>query len=308
MMRRIAILGVAVVLAAPVFGASLGTASRNVIPGEIQQIISVDYRALRNSPTAMDLKAKVLPPAMKQFETALHSVGIQDSDIEQITFAAYRTKSGLKTVGVAQGQFSTKNMLKKFAAKKIKGEKFRRDTLYPMGGMQMAILDDYTLLFGESAAVKQSLAARDGEGTTLNGNTAITDLISGVESGPIWSVLDTQGTQAMLRSALGDAEKLADYDVIKKRLTASRYQMDFNNGVNFDLDVLTSDSMSAATLSSLLKAAVLLKQTTATGAEKLALDSMSVESSGGALKVHFKTEDKKFESLMQSQLFEAVSR
>ena len=33
-----------------------------------QQIISVDYRALKNSDTAMALKQQVLPPALKEFE------------------------------------------------------------------------------------------------------------------------------------------------------------------------------------------------------------------------------------------------
>src|SRR5262249_61234887 len=45
----------------------LGSSARTVIPSDIQQIISVDYRALKNSDTAMALKAQVLPPALKEF-------------------------------------------------------------------------------------------------------------------------------------------------------------------------------------------------------------------------------------------------
>ena len=40
----------------------------------------------------------------------------------------------------------------------------------------------------------------------------------------------------MMRSAMGDASKVADYDTIKKRLLGSRYTLSFNSGVNFDLD------------------------------------------------------------------------
>ena len=36
----------------------LGTSARVVIPADIQQLISVDYRALKNSPTALALKAR----------------------------------------------------------------------------------------------------------------------------------------------------------------------------------------------------------------------------------------------------------
>ena len=55
----------------PARAASLGTAARSVIPSEVQQIINVDYRRLRNSETAMAMKAKLVPPNLKQFEDAL---------------------------------------------------------------------------------------------------------------------------------------------------------------------------------------------------------------------------------------------
>jgi len=84
------------------FGAALGTSTRTVIPSDIQQIISVDYRALRNSPTALALKNQVLPENLKQFETALRGVGVNpDVDVEQLTFASFRTKGKVMIVGVA---------------------------------------------------------------------------------------------------------------------------------------------------------------------------------------------------------------
>src|SRR5437016_11214166 len=106
-------------------------------------------------------------------------------------------------------------------------------------------------------------------------------MIGSVDSGTVWSVLDQQGTQNMMRSALGDASKLADYETVKKRLLGSRYSMNFSNGVNFDLDVVTSDSMTAATLSSLLKAGVMYKKMNASPIEKVAMDSLTVDSEIG---------------------------
>jgi len=47
------------------FAAALGTATQSVIPADVQQIISVDYRSLQNSPTAQALKAQVLPQNLK---------------------------------------------------------------------------------------------------------------------------------------------------------------------------------------------------------------------------------------------------
>ncbi len=133
-------------------------------------------------------------------------------------------------------------------------------------------------------------------------------MIDAVQSEPVWSVLDAQGTQNMMHSALGQAAQLSDYNVIKKRLLGSRYVMNFNNGVKFDLDVVTSDSMMAATLSSLVKAGMMYRKMAATPTEKMALEGVSVESDSSLLKLHFKTDNNRFESLLHSDLFAAVSR
>ena len=76
-MKRIAVCLCMLLLAAvPAMATALGTSARSVIPADIQQIISVDYRALKNSSTAQALKARVLPDQLKEFETSLRGVGI----------------------------------------------------------------------------------------------------------------------------------------------------------------------------------------------------------------------------------------
>jgi len=83
--------------------------------------------------------------------------------------------------------------------------------------------------------------------------------------------------------------------------------MNFDQGVKFDLDVITSDSVTAATLSTVVKAGMLYKKMQVSGPEKAALDSMSVESDSDQLRFHFRADDKKFQSLLNSELFAAVS-
>ncbi|HEY1261993.1 MAG TPA: hypothetical protein VGF06_00630 [Terriglobales bacterium] len=288
----------------------LGSSARTVIPAEVQQVISVDYRALKNSNTAMALKQQVLPESLKQFEAALKGVGIDpDKDVDQLTFASYRSKKNVRVIGVAQGEFSLKTILGRMRLRKVKPVKYRMAELYPMaGGMQMSFLEQDTMLFGDMEALKDALDARDGYALTMDSNSQVVDMIGSVDSGAVWSVLDQQGTQNMMRSALGDASKLGDFETIKKRLLGSQYTMNFSNGVNFDLDVLTSDSVTAATLSSLVRAGMLYRKMNATATEKVALDNVTVDSSSSNLQFHFKTDDKQFQSLLHSDLFAAVSR
>jgi hypothetical protein len=310
-LRKSLIVPCIAVLATAALAAPLGSSVRPAIPAEVQQIICVDYRALKNSDTALALKAQVLPENVKQFEVALKNVGISpDRDVDELTFISYRhPKRGLQVLGAAQGVFPTKTVLRRLRLQKIRPVKYRDADIYPMSsGMEMTFLDDSTLLFGEGGAVRGSLDARDGYVTTLDSNPDISNLIGDVESGSVWSILDQKGTQNMLLSALGDASRLADYETVKKRILGSRYTMNFQNGVNFDLDVITSDSMTAATLSSLVKAGMLYKKMTASPVEKAALEDVSVDSDSSKLQMHFKADDKQFQSLIHTSLFAAVSK
>jgi hypothetical protein len=292
------------------FSMPIASSARSMVPSEIQQLIGVDYRALKDSPTAQQLKQQVLPDNLKELEVALKGVGIEaEHDLDQLNFASFRTeKKGIQTIGVAQGSFSAKVVLKKMKLKKIAGTKYGTSLIYPMdNGLVMTFLDDNTLAFGTEASLHSALDTRDGKRPSLDSNPVMTDQMSAVDGSPVWSILDQKGTQAMMYSALGDAARVADYESLKKRILASRYTMNFQSGVNFDLSVLTADSMTAATLSTVVKAGMLYKKLNATPIEKTALDATTVDSDSANLQLHFKSDDQKFQALMHSPLFAAVS-
>ena len=288
----------------------LNSSARTCVPADLLQLISVDYRALKDSPTAMALKQQLMPDNIKQFESALKAIGLDpEKDVDTLTFASFRAgKQGVKTVGVAAGPFNMKAVLKKMKLQKYVPKKYGNSEIYPMdGGFVMSFLDDSTLLFGDSTSIRVALDTRDGQVLSLDTNGEMADMMSSVDSAPVWSILDQVGTQNAMRSAMGDASKIADYETLKKRLLGSRYTMNFNSGVNFDLTVVTADSMTAGTLSSVVKAGILFKKMSATPAEKIAVENTTVDSDGSNVAVHFKANDQQFQSLMHSELFAAVT-
>jgi hypothetical protein len=308
-------LGIMLLLSAtfclPAAAAPLSNNARTVIPQAVQQIISVDYRELRDSPTARALKDQVIPDNIKQFESALRSVGIDpERNAEQITFVGYRgAKNALHGFGIVQGSFEQKDFLAKAKAKKIKPQKYLLANIYSMGsGFQMVFLDPITILFGDNTAIKDAIDVRDNGAPSLASNDTIDDLISSIESEPVWSVLDQAGTQNMVRSALGQVGSITNFDTVKKRLLASDYVMDFGDGVTFDLTIKTSDNVSAASLSGLMQAGILFRKLSGSSSEKLALENTTVNSSDDLVQMHFATDDQRFQALMKSDLFAAVSR
>ncbi|MGD0547484.1 MAG: hypothetical protein ABR991_06600 [Terracidiphilus sp.] len=300
--------------AASAQAAQLSADARTSIPHDVQQLVAIDYHAMEDSNSAMELRAQVMPPELKRFEDALKNSGLNENhDVEQLAFALFRAKSDedkLDTVGIAQGQFSVQDILANFRKLKVKPTLVRANKVYPMAktGMVVCFVNPSTMVFGDSDAVNKALDARDGASPNVLSNGPMVDAMKSVDSAPLWSILDKKGTQTMMRQVLGEAGTAGDFESVKKHLESSWYSMDFQHGVKFDLTIATGDSFASATLSSLLSAGLALRKASGTEAEKQALNGTSIASDAGRLAIHFATSDGQFNALLRSPLFKGMVR
>ena len=292
--------------------AQLSTDARTAVPRDVQQLVVVDYREMQNSTAAMSLKDRVMPPDLKQFEDAINRSGLNDNhDVDQLAFVLFRPKAGsdeMVTVGIAQGQFSVQDVLDNFRKHKVKPTMVRTNKVYPLlkTGMVLCFVDPSTMVFGSTDAVRKALDARDGMAPSMLTNGPVMDAMRTVDSATLWSVMDQKGTQTMMKQLLGQAGSVADFDTVKKRLQESWYSMDFQHGVRFDLTIQTGDAFAAATVSSLLNAAVIYRKMSGSDAEKQALSATDITSSSGDLSVHFASTESLFSALLQSPLFQSM--
>jgi hypothetical protein len=299
---------------APTFAsaAQLSSDAKSAIPKDIQQLIVVDYHAMQNSPAAMELKDRVLPPELKRLETALKSSGLKvDQDADVLAFAAFRDSGGgqgTRIVGIAQGQFHTRDIMANFTKNKTKPVVLRNNSIYPMGsnGMSVVFLNQTTMVFGDKDSVKEAMDARDGMVPDFLSNGDMVNEMGVVDSKAVWSLLDAKGTQTMMKGVLGDAAQLADYDTVKNTMKSSRYTMDFQNGVKFDMAVIMSDTLTAATAATLLKGVSIMRKTSGSPLEKSALEQTTIDSNSGTLTVSYSSTDSQFASLLTSPLFQSV--
>ena len=311
---RVSIPAILLVAAASAPAAQLSTDARTAIPHDVQQLVAIDYHAMENSPSAMNLRERVMPPELKRFEDALRKSGLNENhDVESLAFALFRPKADgdqLDTVGVAQGQFSVTDITTNFRKQQLKSKLVRTNRVWPLAktGMVVCFVDPSTMVFGDEDAVNKALDARDGLAPNLLTNGPMMDAMKAVDSEPLWSILDQKGTQTMMKQVLGEAGSLTDYESVQKRLVASWYSMNFQHGVKFDLTISTGDTFAAATLSSLLSAALAVRKMSGSDAEKQALSATSISSDSGRLSIHFATSDAEFSSLLQSPLFKGIVR
>ena len=292
--------------------AQLSTDARGAVPHEVQQLVVIDYRVMQNSAVAMDLRERVMPPELKEFDEALRKSGLNDNhDVDQLAFALFRpsaSSDALVTVGIAQGQFATQEIPANFRKQKIKPALVRTNKIYPLAktGMVLCFVDQSTMVFGAKDAVNKALDARDGVGPSLLSNGPMMEAMKTVDTAPLWSILDERGTRTMMRQVLGEAGSVTDFETVQKRLLASWYGMDFQHGVKFDLTISTGDSFAAATISSLLTAAVTLRKMSGSDAEKQALSATTVASNAGLMSIHFAASDTQFNELLHSPLFHSM--
>ena len=292
--------------------AQLSTDARTAVPHDVQQLVVIDYRAMQNSPEAMELRGRVMPPELKQFDDALTKSGLNENhDVDQLAFALFRpsaTGDALVTVGIAQGQFPEQDILANFRKNKVKPTLVRTNKIYPLAktGMVLCFVDASTMVFGGKDAVTKALDARDGVEPSLLTNNSMMDAMKTVDTAALWSILDDKGTRVMMKQVLGEAGSLTDFDTVQKRLQASWYGMDFQHGVKFDLTISTGDSFAAATISSLLTAGVMVRKMSGSDAEKQALADTAIASDSGRMSIHFAASDSDFSGLLHSPLFQSM--
>jgi hypothetical protein len=292
--------------------AQLSTDARTAVPHDVQQLVVIDYRAMQNSPEAMELRGRVMPPELKQFDDALTKSGLNENhDVDALAFALFRpsaTGDALVTVGIAQGQFPEQDVLANFRKNKVKPTLVRTNRIYPLAktGMVLCFVDASTMIFGAKDAVTKALDARDGVEPNLLTNNSMMDAMKTVDTAALWSILDDRGTRVMMKQVLGEAGSVTDLDTVQKRLQASWYGMDFQHGVKFDLTISTGDSFAAATISSLLTAAVMVRKMSGSEAEKQALADTAIASDSGRMSIHFAATDSDFSSLLHSPLFQSM--
>jgi hypothetical protein len=309
---EISVAAAVVAMCAHLPAAQLSTDARGAIPHDVQQLVVIDYRAMQNSSAAMDLRSRVMPPELKQFDEALTKSGLNENhDVDELAFALFRPSPGsdaLQTVGVAQGQFDTEGILANFRKQKLKATLVRTNNIYPMTktGMVLCFVDPSTMVFGSKDAVTKALDVRDGMAASMLTNNPMMNAMQSVDTQPLWSILDDKGTQTMMKQLLGEAGSVTDFDTVKKHLEASWYGMDFQHGVSFNLTIATGDTFAAATLSSLMTAALMVRKLSASDTEKQALSATDISSDSGKLTIHFASSDTEFSALLQSPLFQSM--
>jgi hypothetical protein len=281
----------------------LSAPAQALIPSDAQQITSIDYPSAVESGSLSAMEGSILQPYLLGFENSLREVGVIPAlEFQQLTLAIVRPpQTGFGLEGVAQGQFPLAIVKLLLSAKNIQLIGYRTYSIYTLSGTDLTSLNGQTMVFGDHYAIRYALDTYDGYYPNLDANPQLLGLLSALTSAPEWSVLDQRGTQSMVLSALGGAPQLSGY---VDSLLTSYYKLNATEKlVSFEMNVVTPDSPTAATLSSVLEAIIQMRLLTATPAEKQALREVIVDTNGSNVRLRFQSTEDGFESLLSTSLF-----
>lgn len=305
---RIASLPVVFSLALAASAAQLSGAAQAVMPQSTSQVISIDYHRLAADPVALQLEAQLLPPEMQGLSSLLTRGGVNVAqDLNRLTFATYQSNHGIGLVGIAEGNLAGLQLVKFYqkAPQQPNPPQIDGVSVYTSGGLTFFMPDSATLVFGSRDTVTQAIQTEQGA-PNISQSEEMTDLIAGTQSTDAWSVLNAQGSRGMIRSLIGSAGGL-DPSLIDKHFNGARYTIAFDNPVQLNLELMTTDALSAAAVSTGLNAAIALRQQQEKDpAAKAILNSVQVDSAGDHAFLQVSSPESDIASLMHTDLMRAI--
>ncbi|TAN21796.1 MAG: hypothetical protein EPN33_09025 [Acidobacteria bacterium] len=308
--RILAILaGAALFASVNASAATLSSQAQSVLPNSTRQIISVNYHRLADQPISQELESRVLPPGMRGLQAMLVTGGIDAAtDLNRLTFATYSDGKGVGLLGIAEGNFGSLNLSKFFHKTKQNPNPPQIDgvSVYSSNGLDFFVPDPATIVFGARNAITQAIQTQQGA-SPLSQNEAMTNLIAGTQSSDVWSVLDAGGAQSMVRGLIGaQANQLAG-KLIAKRFQGARYTISFANDVQVNLEMMTTDALSAAALATAMDADIAMRQRQEqNAAAKALLQQVQVDSAGNDAFLQISAPVSSVQALMSSDLLTAI--
>ena len=116
----------------------------------------------------MDLRDRVMPPELKQFDEALRKSGLNDNhDVDAAGLCALPALGNQRRTDDRRncaGPVSVQDILANFRKQKVRPHSSRTNRIYPLGktGMVLCFVDPSTMVFGSTEAVKKALERATG--------------------------------------------------------------------------------------------------------------------------------------------------
>lgn len=289
--------------------AGLGSEARVYIPAGVQQLLSVRYQRLHD-PAIQPLLSQILPSQFQSVGAIFRHGGIDpNQDVRRLDFAVYTMPHGSGLLLIAEGnflRFQAGRFFQKTRRQPVPPQ-FQGITYYSSNGLDFFLPDTGTMVLGSYSNIRRAIDAGQGVISNLDANSRMSDLISGTQDTDVWSVLNSAGTRNVLQALAGTTGKMGS--VLGRQFHGARYTLDFTSGVQLNLELITSDDLTAASLSTGLRAALLYREAREPSPMvKQLLREVEVDSAGSHVFLQVASTENQLAQLASSPLFKSIVR
>jgi hypothetical protein len=289
--------------------AQLNGAAQSVMPVSTIQIISINYHRLASDPVAQQMETQLLPSQVQGLDALLTRGGVQPgTDLNRLTFATFQAKKGIELIGIAEGNLGNLQLSKFFqkTPKQPNPPQINGVDVYDAGGLNFFLADPATLIFGSKQAITEAINTQQA-GRNIGQNEQLSDLIAGTQTSDVWSVINTQGSRTMVHALIAGATGPIDPSTIDQHFNGARYTIGFQNQVQLNLELMTTDALSAAAVSTGMNAAIALRSRQEKNpVAKALLNQVQVDSAGNNAFLQVAAPETNIAALMKTDLFRTI--
>lgn len=193
-LRKLALcVAVLTISSASVLAQDLIKEAMGTFPLDTERLEYSNTAKLRTLPDYATLHARYLGPSLRKLETQLASLGVRETDINEIVLGWHVSGGVLAMGGLASGSIDPQNMARQAAASGIAATPLGSASAYCFGSTDnslcVAALGRSLGAFAPLDMLKAMLDVRQGQAPALNSSPSFSDLVTRYRKDtPIWGV------------------------------------------------------------------------------------------------------------------------
>ncbi|HEV2424215.1 MAG TPA: hypothetical protein VGZ29_05250 [Terriglobia bacterium] len=248
---------VAVVLAmgsAPALAQDLVKQAMGTFPLDTQRLEYSNTSKLRTLPDYATLHERYLGPSLRKLESQLATLGVRESDIDEIVLG-WRASGGMLAMGgLASGRIDPQQMARQAAASGVAATPIGSASAYCFGSadnsMCVAALGRSFGAFGPLDMMKAMLDVRQGQAPAVNSSPSFSDLVArGRKDTPIWGVAEGSAIEDAFKGWMPVQKNLPiDLATVFSSVQSLDYSVNPTDRVHLSVEMTCTSAQAAANI------------------------------------------------------------
>lgn len=248
-------LGLAILLASAVASAQdLVKEALSSFPIDTVRIEYSNAAKLRQLPEYSRLHERYLGPSLRNLEAHLTSLGVHESDLNEVVLGWQQTSDGLAMEGITYGQFDPQAMARAAESRGIPATPVGTSAAYCFGSTDtspcVAVLGRGLGAFGTLDSVRAMVDVRGGGTSGLNANASFSSLVNASRKDtPIWGVATASAIGDWFKSGMPVQKNLpVDLGTVFKNVQSLAYSVAPTDRVHLNVEMACTSAASAGVL------------------------------------------------------------